>query len=100
VPDRKCTVPNCEKEAMKIGEAYYPACEEHWQKAEINIIGPIQKGYVVCSCGVYPDIYWISGIGENGPRYWLCPNCGCYEVVVGSPLQFGRGVYLEVRDSD
>jgi len=62
----------------------------------IEVVGPIRKGPFSCRkslgyCGEeLPDIYHIVGLTKDNANYWVCPKCGCHEVVSGTPMNFGE----------
>ncbi len=75
--------------------------QEYRKKVVIEVVGPVSKGGMKCRkslgyCGEeWPDVYHIVGIGVKGPKYWVCPRCGCNEVVTGTPMNFGEVMRLD-----
>lgn len=94
--DKRCPAMGCDKPRFVEGEHYYPACRDHWHEAKVMLVGPVKKGYCGCWCGEVPDVFMISGVGDRPPYYWLCPKCGAFEVVIGTPTTFGPPFVKEV----
>ena len=73
-----------------------PQANKHWRTAGIRIYGPVGYGYCGCRiCGGRPTLWILAGVGEDGPRYWECEDCGTAEMVTGTPTAFGEPMISE-----
>ena len=61
--------------------------------AGIYVYVPLGDGYCGCRiCGGKAITWALVGVGEDGPQYWECEDCGNFEVVKGTPMHFGEPI--------